>query len=93
VLQHLSHEWSPWINEGDIARDGIAVICLASDTRCARNAKALFPGYALSALTVKAEPGLFFPGSERNFRYFFVAPGSKEVDLKKIEPLPMRADQ
>jgi len=93
VLQHLSHERSPWINEGDIARDGIAVICLESDGRCAKNAKALFPGHALTALTVKAEPGLFFPGSERHFLYFFVAPGSKEVDLKKIEPLPMRADQ
>jgi 4-amino-4-deoxy-L-arabinose transferase-like glycosyltransferase len=93
VLQHLSHEWSPWINKEDITRDGIAVICLTSDTRCAENARTLFPGYSLTPLTVKAEPGLFFPGSERDFLYFFVPPDSLEVNLETIEPLPMRADQ
>jgi hypothetical protein len=93
VLQHLSHAWSPWINKGDIVRDGIAVICLASDTRCVENARTLFPGYPFNPLTVKADPGLFFPGSERDFLYFFVPPGSPEVDLESVKPLPMRADQ
>jgi len=93
VLQHLSHIWSPWINKEDIVRDGIAVICLASDTRCAENAKVLFPRHSLTSLAVKAESGWFFPGSQRDFLYFFVAPGALEVDLETVEPLPMRADQ
>ena len=93
VLQHLSHAWSPWINKEDIAREGIAVICLASDTRCLKNANTLFPEYGLTPLKVTAKPGLFFPGSEREFLYFFVAPGTSAANLETITPLPMRADQ
>lgn len=76
VLQHLSHQRSPWITKEDIARDGMAVICLKSDVRCLQNAKTLFPGHKLTPLTVAAKPGLFFRGSKREFLYFFVAPGT-----------------
>tara|TARA_Y100001934_G_scaffold13320_1_gene16262 strand:- start:8316 stop:9848 length:1533 start_codon:yes stop_codon:yes gene_type:complete len=93
VLQHLSHRWSPWITQEDIARDGMAVICLKSDTRCLQNAKTLFPEHQLTPLTVTAKPDLFFPGSKREFLYFFVSPGISAVNLETITPLPMRADQ
>ena len=89
----VCHTDPPFGSRSVSSTDGIAVICLASDTRCTENARMLFPGYSLTSLTVKAEPGLFFPGSERDFLYFFVPPGSREVDLETIEPLPMRADQ
>ena len=93
VLQHLSHRWSPWITREDIARHGMAVICLKSDIRCLQNANTLFPEYRLAPLKVTAKPGLFFPGSEREFLYFFVPPGASAANLETITPLPMRADQ
>ncbi len=90
VLQHLSHQWSPWISSGHIAKKGIAVVCLDTDALCARNAQTLFPGFTLKPLTIIAQPTLFFPGSERQFHYFFVGPGDHKINLKAIEPLPMR---
>ena len=71
----------------------MAVICLKSDIRCLQNANTLFPEYRLVPLKVTAKPGLFFPGSEREFLYFFVPPGASAANLETITPLPMRADQ
>ena len=69
VLQHLSTVWSPWIQPSDIEREGIAIVCVAADSRCTSNTAKLFPGSGMAPLTVKAQPRIFFPGSEREFLY------------------------
>ena len=90
VLQHLSHKWSPWITAEDIKKHGIAIVCLDTDKICWNNAEKLFPSNTFKDIKIKAQPGLFFPGSERIFRYFFVSPGKYVPDLHTISPMPMR---
>ena len=87
VLQHLSYEWSPWITPSDIRDHGMAIVCLKQDQRCQSIAKQFIPDLTMTPLTVRAKPGLFFPGSERSVYYFFVAPNGRAPDLQSVPAL------
>lgn len=90
VLQHLSRQRSPWVSDEEIINYGMAVVCLDDDNLCISNTRKLLPGRALKKLTVTADPGPFFPGSERQFRYLFAGPGYNGIGLDTIAPMPMR---
>ncbi|NBP94912.1 MAG: hypothetical protein EBU28_05895 [Gammaproteobacteria bacterium] len=65
----------------------MAIVCLKQDQRCQSIAKQFIPDLTMTPLTVRAKPGLFFPGSERSVYYFFVAPNGRAPDLQSVPAL------
>ena len=90
VLQHLSHQWSPWVSETDIRDHGIAIVCLADDKRCLSNANTMFPGFKFRALTIKGiDYGLSHSRTHR-FRYFLVPPRTTNIQRDNVLHTPRR---
>ena len=90
VLQHLSHQWSPWVNKSDIQKHGIAIVCLSDDELCLTNANRMFPSFKFRTLTIKGNDfGLSHSRTER-FRYFLVPPKSTNIQLDNVLHNPRR---
>ena len=90
VLQHLSHQWSPWVRKSDIQKHGIAIVCLSDDELCLTNANRMFPSFKFRTLTIKGNDfGLSHSRTER-FRYFLVPPKSTNIQLDNVLHNPRR---
>jgi hypothetical protein len=90
VLQHLSHQWSPWVSETDVRDHGIAIVCLADDKLCLTNANTMFPDFKFRMLTIKGNDYGLSHSRTQGFRYFLVPPRTTNIQLDNVLHTPRR---
>ena len=90
VLQHLSHQWSPWVSETDVRDHGIAIVCLADDKLCLTNANTMFPDFKFRTLTIKGNDYGLSHSRTQGFRYFLVPPRTTNIQLDNVLHTPRR---
>jgi 4-amino-4-deoxy-L-arabinose transferase-like glycosyltransferase len=73
VYPDFSRQLAPWIDPAQVARDGIAVVCLASDEGCLAGARQ--QGEAARVVSVQiARRYLGVPGQPERYMFFIVPP-------------------